>query len=104
MKLVEAVIRAVSMDEVKTALQKIGIGEIGVEEIFVSRPEGRDQGKTLFYRGTEYVADIIGKLKVELIVVDDLVDKVVGVVSKIAQRDWKGDCRIYVLPLLETFY
>ncbi len=104
MKLIEAIIRAFSMDEVKTALQKIGIGEIGVEEIFVSLPQGRDQEKTLFYRGTEYVADFVGKMKVELIVEDDLADKVVGIISKIAGRDGKGDCRIYILPLIGAFY
>lgn len=70
----------------------------------MSRLGGSDQENegTLFYRGTKYVADFMTKMKVEIIVTDDLVDKVIGTVRKIASTDKKGDCRIYVLPLIEA--
>jgi len=104
MKLIEAVIRPGNMDEVKTAVQKLGVEEIGVEEIMVSEPVSKDSKKreTTFYRGAEYVADFMAKIKVEVIVADDLVGKVAETIVRIAATERKGDCRIYILPIEET--
>lgn len=106
MKLIEAIVSVVTIDEVKAALQKIGIEEMGMEEIMVSRlsENGQKDGRHLFYRGTELVSDFVAKMKVAIIVTDDLVDKVIGTVSRIARMGGTGDCRIYVLPLVETIY
>jgi len=106
MKLIEAIIRAVTIDDVKAALQKIGVGEIGIGEILVSRLGGDDQKNdgTLFYRGTRYASAFMTRMKVEIIVADDLVDKVIGTISRIAKTDGKGGCQIYVLPLIEAIH
>ena len=104
MKLIEAVIRPLNLEQVETALKEMGIEEIGVEEIMVSRlaSNGLTKGEALFYRGVEYVANVTTKMKVEIIVVDGLVDKVVATIRKIAGTDRKEDCRIFVLPLIEA--
>ena len=105
MKLIEAVIRPLNLEEVETALKEMGVEEIGVEEIMVSRlaSNGLTKGEALFYRGAEYVEDFMTKMKVEFIVADGLVDMVVETIRKIARTDQKGDCRIFVLPLIEEF-
>ncbi len=103
MKLIEAVIRPLNLEEVETALKEMGVEEIGVEEILVSRLSSNGFGKGVLYRGAEYVADFMTKMKVEIIVEDGLVDKVVGTIRKIARTDRKEDCRIFILPLVEAF-
>ena len=104
MKLIEAVIRPLNLEEVETALKDMGVEEIGVEEIMVSRlaSDSFKKGEALFYRGAEYVADFMTKMKVEIIAADDLVDKVVETIRKIAGTERKGDCRIFILPLIEA--
>lgn len=104
MKLIEAVIRPVHMYEVEAALKQIGINEIGVEEIMISRLASnlRNKSERMFYRGTEYVADFMERMKIEVIAADDLVSKIVETIGKIATAEEKGDCRIFVLPLIEA--
>jgi len=104
MKLIEAVIKPLNLEEVETALKEMGVEEIGVEEIMVSRLASNSfkKGETLFYRGAEYVADFMTKMKVEIIAADDLVDKIVETIRKIAGTEQKGDCRIFILPLIEA--
>jgi len=104
LKLIEAVIKPGNMDEVKTALQQLGVEEIGVEEIMVSKPVSQDSKKreTIFYRGAEYVTDFMTKIKVEIIAADYLVNKVAETILKIAATGQKSDCRIYILPVIET--
>ena len=100
MKLIEAVIKPFKMEEMTDALQKLGVEEIGVEEIMVSQRLKKKE--TLFYRGAEYVADFIEKIKVEIIAADDLDDKVIETIVKIADTGQKKDCKIYVLPLIKA--
>jgi len=104
MKLIEAVIKAVNLDEMETALQKLGVEEINFEEIMVSQTASRGGKKRepMFYRGAEYVADFITKIKIEIIALDYLVDRVAETIVKIAAPEQKGDCRIYILPIDET--
>ena len=104
MKLIEVVIKPDNMDDVKTAVQQLGVEEIGFEEIMVSQPLGQDSKKRepMFYRGVEYVADFITKIKVQIIATDDLVGKVAETIVKIAATERKRDCRIYILPIDET--
>ena len=106
MKLIEAVIRPLNLEEVETALKEMEVEEIGVEEILVNRlaNNGFRKGQALLYRGTEYVADFMTNMKVEIIVEDGLVDKVVERIRKIARTDRKEDCRIFILPLIEALY
>jgi len=104
MKLIEAVIRPLNLEEVETALKDMGVEEIGVEEIMVSRlaSDSFKKGEALFYRGAEYVADFMTKMDVEIIVADGLVDNVVATIRKIVRMDQKGDCKICILPLIEA--
>lgn len=104
MKLIEAVIKPVKMDEVRTALQQLGVEDIGVEEIMISQSADQDsRNKSLtLYRGAEYVADFITKIKIEIIAADDLVGKVVETIVRIAATERKRDCRIYILPVVEA--
>ena len=105
MKLIEVLIRPTNLDEVKSALQEIGINEIGIEEIMVSQhiSNSLKKGKSLLYRGTEYIPDFIAKMRVEIIAEDGLVDKIVKTIRKIAGTDRKENCRIFILPLIEAF-
>ena len=102
MKLIEAVIRPSNLEEVETALQEIGIEEIGVEEIRVTPLVNNSlkKGEALLYRGVEYVPDLMARMKVEIIAADGLVDKIVETIRKIAGTERKGDCRIFILPLI----
>jgi len=106
MKLIEAIIRGIPIEEVKDSLQKVGVGEMGIEEILVSRLDGdsREKGNPLFYRGTEYMAGFITRMKIEIVVSDDLVDRVVTTIRKIAGTARKEDCRIYIVPLMAALY
>jgi len=104
MKLIGAVIRPFNLEKVKNALQEMGIDEIGVEQIMVSQlvSSGFKKGEELLYRGAEYAPDFMTKMKVEIIAADDLVDKIVETLRKIAGTEQKGDCRIFILPLIEA--
>jgi nitrogen regulatory protein P-II 1 len=104
MKLIEAVIRPLNLEEVETALKDMGVEEIGAEEIMVSQPvsNGSKTKGASFYRGVEYVANVMTKMKVEIIVADGLVDKVVETIRQIARTDRKEDCRIFIHPVVEA--
>jgi nitrogen regulatory protein PII len=104
MKLIEVVIKPDNMDEVNAAVQQLGVEEIGFEEIMVSQPVSQEIKKreTMFYRGAEYVADFITKIKVQIIATDDLVGKVAETIVKIAATERKRDCRICILPIDEA--
>ena len=90
------------MDEVEAALKKMGVEQIGVEEIMISRLVN-GVGKKLFYRGAEYVNDFMERLKIEIIAADEVVGKIVETIGKIAQTEGKWDCRICVLPIVNAF-
>ena len=104
MKLIEAMIRPLNLEEVEIALQDMGIEEIGIEEIMVSQSvsNGLKKGKALLYRGAEYIPDFIARMKVEIIAADGLVDKIVETIRKIAGTERKGDCRIFILPIIKA--
>lgn len=102
--MIEAIIKPVHMDEVEAALKKIGVEEIGVEEIMISRLKNDffQNRERLFYRGAEYVADFMERMKIEIIAADELANKIIEAIGKIAQREGKWDCRIFVLPVVEA--
>ncbi|NVN89039.1 MAG: P-II family nitrogen regulator [Desulfuromonadales bacterium] len=99
MKLIEAIIKPFKLDEVKDALNEIGIEGITVSEV---KGFGRQKGHTELYRGAEYVVDFIPKIKLELAVSDDLVAKVIEVIEKTAKTGRIGDGKIFVIPLEEA--
>jgi nitrogen regulatory protein P-II 1 len=99
MKLVEAIIKPFKLDEVKDALNEIGIEGITVSEV---KGYGRQKGHTELYRGAEYVVDFIPKIKLEIAISDDLVAKVVETIQNAAKTGRIGDGKIFVLPLDEA--
>ncbi len=96
MKKIEAIIKPFKLDEVKDALVEIGIGGMTVTEV---RGFGRQKGHTEIYRGTEYVIDFLPKIKIEVIVKDEDVEKVVETIIKAAQTGRVGDGKIFVIPV-----
>ncbi|UFS69276.1 P-II family nitrogen regulator [Geomonas sp. RF6] len=99
MKKVEAIIKPFKLDEVKEALNEIGIQGITISEV---KGFGRQKGHTELYRGAEYVVDFIPKIKMEIIVSDDTVAKVVEVIEQAAKTGRIGDGKIFVTPVEEV--
>jgi nitrogen regulatory protein PII len=99
MKVIEAVINSANLDEVKTALQNIGI-----EKIFVSRfvNNGRIKGRAAIHRGTEYMVGLMTRIKVEIVAADELVGRVIETLSQIARTEHQGNCRIFIYPFVEA--
>jgi nitrogen regulatory protein P-II 1 len=93
MKKIEAIIKPFKLDEVKEALQEIGIQGITVIE---ARGFGRQKGHTELYRGAEYVVDFLPKVKLELVVDDALVEKAVAAIRGAAQTGRIGDGKIFI--------
>lgn len=99
MKKVEAIIKPFKLDEVKEALNEIGIQGITVSEV---KGFGRQKGHTELYRGAEYVVDFIPKIKMEIIVGDDAVGKVVETIETSAKTGRIGDGKIFVTSVEEV--
>ena len=96
MKKIEAIIKPFKLDDVKEALQEIGLQGITVVE---ARGFGRQKGHTELYRGAEYVVDFLPKVKIEVIVMDDMVEKTIEAILGAAQTGRIGDGKIFVLPV-----
>ncbi len=93
MKKVEAVIKPFKLDEVKDALQEIGVQGMTVTEV---RGYGRQKGHTELYRGAEYVIDFLPKVKIEVVIADDQVERVVEAIMTTARSGRIGDGKIFV--------
>lgn len=96
MKKVEAIIRPFKLDEVKIALVNAGIVGMTVSEV---RGFGRQKGQTERYRGSEYTVEFLQKLKIEIVVEDDLVDSVVDKVMDASRTGEIGDGKIFISPV-----
>lgn len=99
MKLIEAIIKPFKLDEVKDALNEIGVMGITVSEV---KGFGRQKGHTELYRGAEYVVDFIPKVKLEIAVADDMVSKVLETIENAAKTGRIGDGKIFVISLEEA--
>ncbi len=99
MKKIEAIIKPFKLDEVKEALSDIGIQGMTVSEV---KGFGRQKGHTELYRGAEYVVDFLPKIKIEVVVRDDLVARVVETIQGAAKTGRIGDGKIFVLPVEEA--
>ncbi|MHB8421078.1 MAG: P-II family nitrogen regulator [Myxococcales bacterium] len=99
MKKVEAIIKPFKLDEVKEALSEVGIQGLTASEV---KGFGRQKGHTELYRGAEYVVDFLPKIKIEIIVADDIVVRVVEAIEKAAKTGRIGDGKIFVLPVDEV--
>jgi len=93
MKKIEAIIKPFKLDEVKEALQEVGIQGLSVIEV---KGFGRQKGHTELYRGAEYVVDFLPKVKIEVVLADDQVDGAVEAIIKAANTDKIGDGKIFV--------
>jgi nitrogen regulatory protein P-II 2 len=96
MKLVAAVIKPFKLDDVREALSDIGVSGITVIEV---KGFGRQKGHTELYRGAEYVVDFLPKIKVEIAVDDEMVEKVIEAISTAARTGKIGDGKIFVFEL-----
>ena len=99
MKLIEAIIKPFKLDEVKNALNEIGVMGITVSEV---KGFGRQKGHTELYRGAEYIVDFIPKVKLEIAVSDEMVPKVLETIENAAKTGRIGDGKIFVIPLDEA--
>jgi len=99
MKKIEAIIKPFKLDDVKEAVTALGIHGMTVSEV---KGFGRQKGHTELYRGAEYVVDFIPKIKVELVVPEELAEKAVDAIEKAARTGKIGDGKIFVLPVDET--
>jgi nitrogen regulatory protein P-II 1 len=96
---IEAVIQPAKLDAVKEALIEAGIEGITILE---ARGHGRQKGHTEFYRGREYTVDLLPKVKLEIIVVDALKDKVIQAILGAARTGHIGDGKIFISPVLDA--
>ena len=99
MKKIEAVIKPFKLDEVKDALNAIGVQGITVTEV---KGFGRQKGHTELYRGAEYVVDFLPKVKLEVIAADSLVPKIIETIESAAKTGRIGDGKIFVTPVEEV--
>jgi len=99
MKKIEAIIKPFKLDEVKEALQEVGLQGITVTE---AKGFGRQKGHTELYRGAEYVVDFLPKVKVEVVLPDEAVDDAVEAIQQAARTGRIGDGKIFISPVEEA--
>jgi nitrogen regulatory protein P-II 1 len=99
MKKVEAIIKPFKLEEVKEALNSLGIQGMTVSEV---KGFGRQKGHTELYRGAEYIVDFLPKVKIEVVVKDEVLEQVLDAVAKAAKTGRIGDGKIFVIPVEDT--
>ena len=98
-KKIEAIIKPFKLDEVKDELNKLGVLGLTVSEV---KGYGRQKGHTELYRGAEYAIDFLPKIKIEIVISDELIDDVIDVIKKKAQTGRIGDGKIFISTIDET--
>ena len=99
MKKIEAIIKPFKLDEVKEALQEVGVQGITVLE---AKGFGRQKGHTELYRGAEYVIDFLPKVKIEVVVSDDMLEKAVEAIENAARTGRIGDGKIFISDIADA--
>ena len=99
MQKIEAIIQPSKLDAVKDAVLEAGVDGITIIE---ARGHGRQKGHTEFYRGREYTVDLLPKIKLEIVVPDEIVDKVVQAIVAAARTGKIGDGKIFISPITEA--
>jgi len=99
MKKIEAIIKPFKLDDIKEALNEVGVHGMTISEV---KGYGRQRGHKEIYRGAEYVVDFIPKIKIEIVVETNMVKKVVETIKKAAHTGKIGDGKIFVLPMEEV--
>jgi nitrogen regulatory protein P-II 1 len=98
-KKIEAIIKPFKLDEVKEALQEVGLQGITVTE---AKGFGRQKGHAELYRGAEYIVDFLPKVKIEIVISDELVEKAIDAIRRAAQTGRIGDGKIFVSNIEEA--
>ena len=96
MKLIKAIVRPNKVDDVREAIEKLGISGMTVTEV---RGHGKQKGHTAIYRGKEYNVSLLPKMEVELVVADEIADEAVKAIIQAARTGEIGDGRVFVLPV-----
>ena len=99
MKKIEAIIKPFKLDEVKEALSKIGVSGLTVFEV---KGFGRQKGHTELYRGAEYVVDFLPKVKIEIVIDDDLLEEALSCIENSAKTGRIGDGKIFVTNIEQS--
>ncbi len=99
MKKIEAVVKPFKLEDVKAALNGLGVAGMTVAEV---KGFGRQKGHTEIYRGSEYVVDFLPKIKIEVVLADSLVDPAVEAIVKAAKTGKIGDGKIFVSPIQDV--
>jgi len=99
MKKIEAIIKPFKLDDVKEALTDVDISRITISEV---KGHGRQQGHTELYRGNEYVVEYLPKIKIEIVVNDEFVEKAIEAIIAGAKTGKIGDGKIFVMPIEEV--
>ena len=99
MKKIEAIVKPFKLDEVREALSEVGVTGLTVTEV---KGFGRQKGHTELYRGAEYVVDFLPKVKIEVVLEDDQVDRAVEAIMQAARTGRIGDGKIFVNPVEEV--
>ncbi len=97
--MIKAIIKPFKLESVRDALSEIGIEGLTATEV---KGYGRQKGHTELYRGAEYVVDLLPKVKLEIVVRDDMVDRTVAAIEEAAKSGKIGDGKIFVLPLADA--
>ena len=100
MKLIKSIVRPNKVDEVRDALEKLGIGGVTVTEV---RGHGKQKGHTAVYRGKEYNVNLLPKMEVEVVVDDNIADDAIKAIIQAARTGEIGDGRVFVLPVLQSY-
>jgi nitrogen regulatory protein PII len=96
MKKIEAIIKPFRLDDVKDALNELGVSGMTISE---AKGFGRQRGHKEIYRGTEYQVDFVPKIKIDLVVASEMADKVVSTIAEKANTGKVGDGKIFVMPM-----
>ena len=99
MKKIEAVIKPFKLDEVREALSELGVTGLTVTEV---KGFGRQKGHTELYRGSEYVVDFLPKVKIEVVLADEMLDKAVEAIQRAAKTGRIGDGKIFISTIEEA--
>jgi nitrogen regulatory protein PII len=100
MKLIKSIVRPNKVDEVKDALEKLGISGMTVTEV---RGHGKQKGHTAIYRGKEYNVSLLPKMQIEVVVSDAVADDAIKAIVQAARTGEIGDGRVFVLPVEQTY-
>jgi nitrogen regulatory protein PII len=100
MKLIKAIVRPNKVDDVRDALEKIGVSGLTVTEV---RGHGKQKGHTAIYRGKEYQVSLLPKMEIEVVVMDETADDVVKAIIAAARTGEIGDGRVFVLPVGQSY-